>query len=177
MRAVVGFIGLGSNVGDREEHLRAALRSLARAGVGIERVSSVWETEPVDGAGPGWFLNMAARVATDRSPESLLDLMLGIERSRGRARGTRNAPRPLDLDLLLLGEETRDGAALTLPHPRLWRRRFVLAPLAEVGPELVAPGSGRPIAAALAALDDPHAVRRVGALDWMESPPVYSAAP
>lgn len=177
MRRVVGYIGLGSNLGDREEHLREALRALARAGVAIDAVSSLWETEPVGGAGPEWFLNMTARIETGRTPEELLDVLLEIERARGRRRARRNAPRPLDLDLLLLGGLARASEGLTLPHPRMWERRFVLAPLAELAPGLLCEATGRTAAEQLQGLDDRHTVRHVGTLDWTESAPLYSAAP
>jgi 2-amino-4-hydroxy-6-hydroxymethyldihydropteridine diphosphokinase len=165
---MVGYVGLGSNVGDREEHLRAGLVAMARAGVRPEALSSVWETEPVDGAGPAWFLNMVARVTTELPPERALAALLAVERGRGRVRARGNAPRELDLDLLLLGDRRMTTATLTLPHPRLAERRFVLAPLAELAPEY---------AAMLAALDDPHEVRKLGPLDMPETLPVYSPAP
>ena len=147
---MVGYIALGSNEGDRAEHLRDGLAQLARAGVELEAVSSVWETQPVGDTGPGWFLNMAARVRTDRTPEDLLDLCLAIERESGRVRGPAPRSRPLDIDLLLFEGHTRSSERLTLPHPRMWERRFVLAPLAELAPE---------VREALAALRDPHVVR------------------
>jgi 2-amino-4-hydroxy-6-hydroxymethyldihydropteridine diphosphokinase len=154
---MVGYIGLGSSEGDRAGHLREGLAGLARGGVTVEAASSLWETEPVDGAGPGWFLNMAVRVRTDLSPEALLDLCLAVERARGRVRrGGRPGPRPLDLDLLVFEGVARATPRLTLPHPRMWERRFVLAPLAELAPEFHE---------ALEALRDPHTVR------------LYSAAP
>jgi 2-amino-4-hydroxy-6-hydroxymethyldihydropteridine diphosphokinase len=164
---MLGYVGLGSNIGDREGHLRAGLVALAGRGVSPVCVSSVWETEPVDGAGPEWFLNMVARVATDLSPESVLAALLAVERERGRSRGRRNAPRELDLDLLTLGGLTRDTPELVLPHPRLLARRFVLAPLAEIAPEY---------GAALDALHDPHEARRLGKLALPETLPVYSPA-
>jgi 2-amino-4-hydroxy-6-hydroxymethyldihydropteridine diphosphokinase len=164
---MLGYVGLGSNVGDREGHLRAGLLAMARGGVSPVAVSSLWETEPVDGAGPGWFLNMVVRVSTDRSPEEVLAVLLAAERARGRKRGSPNAPRELDLDVLTLGDLRYRTPDLTLPHPRMGSRRFVLAPLAEIAPEY---------ARALAALDDPHEVRRLGKLALPETLPVYSRA-
>ena len=164
---MLGYVGLGSNVGDREEHLREGLLAMARCGVVPVAVSSVWETEPVDGAGPAWFLNMVARVATSLSPEAVLAVLLSVERERGRERRRPNAPRELDCDLLVLGALRLRSPELTLPHPRLWSRRFVLAPLAELAPEY---GAG------LAALHDPHEVRRLGKLALPETLPVYSPA-
>jgi 2-amino-4-hydroxy-6-hydroxymethyldihydropteridine diphosphokinase len=167
MDAMLGYVGLGSNVGDREGHLRAGLVAMAREGVLPVAVSSVYETEPVDGAGPGWFLNMAARVDTSLTPEAVLAALLSIERERGRTRGRPNAPRELDLDLLTLGTMRRRTDELTLPHPRHLARRFVLAPLAELSAEF---------AEALAALDDPHEVVRLGMLALPETLSVYSRA-
>jgi 2-amino-4-hydroxy-6-hydroxymethyldihydropteridine diphosphokinase len=164
---MLGYVGLGSNVGDREENLRAGLLAMARGGVSPVAVSSLWETEPVNGAGPAWFLNMVARVDTERSPEEVLVVLLAAERERGRERRGVNDPRELDLDLLTLGDLRRSTPQLTLPHPRMGSRRFVLAPLAEIAPEY---------ADALAALDDPHAARRLGSLALPETLPVYSRA-
>ncbi len=165
---MLGYVGLGSNVGDREGHLRAGLLSMARDGVVPVAVSSLWETEPVGGAGPAWFLNMVARVTTRLTPEDVLAVLLAAERERGRSRVRPHAPRELDLDLLTLGGLECRSEALTLPHPRMLERRFVLAPLAELDPEYVP---------ALAALDDPHAARRTGKLALPETLPVYSRAP
>ena len=164
---MLGYVGLGSNVGDRESHLREALIAMDRAGIAPVAVSSVWETEPVDGAGPGWFLNMVARVATELSPEAMLKALQAIERAHGREPGIKNAPRQLDLDLLILGGLKRHSAELTLPHPRMWSRRFVLAPLAELDPELDQK---------LATLDDSHEVRKLGKLALPETLSVYSPA-
>jgi len=175
-RLVDGYVALGSNVGDREGHLREGILAMHGSGLAVTAASSVWETEPVGGAGPNWFLNMVVRIGTALSPEAALDVLLGIERRRGRVRTHPNAPRELDLDLLMLGDERRATPTLTLPHPRLWTRGFVLAPLAEIAPELVNPASGRPVPEELAALADHHAVRRIGPLALPETVPVYSRA-
>jgi len=164
---MLGYVGLGSNVGDREEHLRAGLIAMAGGGVSPVAVSSLWDTEPVGGAGPTWFLNMVARVATDLPPDEVLRVLLACERERGRNRRRPSAPRELDLDLLMLGGLHRSAPELTLPHPRMWSRRFVLAPLAEIAPEF---------AGALTDLVDPHEVRRIGKLALPETLPVYSPA-
>jgi len=164
---MLGYVGLGSNVGNREAHLRAGLLDMARGGVSPVAVSSLWETEPMDGAGPGWFLNMVAGVSTKLQPEEILEVLLAAERGRGRERRGPNTPRELDLDLLMLGDLTRATPSLTLPHPRMRSRRFVLAPLAEIAPEF---------ADVLAALDDPHEARRIGKLALPETLPVYSRA-
>jgi 2-amino-4-hydroxy-6-hydroxymethyldihydropteridine diphosphokinase len=161
---VAGYVGLGSNLGDREGHLRAGILGMIRRGLPPGAASSLWETEPVGTAEPGWFLNMVVRVDTELSPEEVLLRLLEIEAAVGRFRTFRNAPRVLDLDLLLLGDHRREEAALVLPHPRMWERRFVLAPLEEIAPDLVDPAGGRSVREALDALRDPHVVRRVGAL-------------
>ena len=131
------YICAGSNLGDRAGTLLGALRALHDVpGVSVEAVSSIYETDPVGGVPQATYLNMAARLEVDAvlSPEALLAEMQRIERAfgRDRAREIRWGPRTLDLDLLLFGAETRKGAFLTLPHPRMWERAFVLIPLREV---------------------------------------------
>lgn len=159
-----GFVALGSNLGDRRENLEAGLRGMASRGVRIEALSSVWETEPVDSRDPWWFLNMVAKVRTDLSAREMLEVLLEVERLCGRRRGERNAARILDLDLLVLGDLTVSDPDLTLPHPRMWHRRFVLAPLAELAPDLRDSSTGRTVQEACAALDDDFKVRNVGVL-------------
>ncbi|HEX4823865.1 MAG TPA: 2-amino-4-hydroxy-6-hydroxymethyldihydropteridine diphosphokinase [Candidatus Polarisedimenticolaceae bacterium] len=171
---MTGYVALGSNVGDRDAHLRAGILAMHAAGLRVTAASSVWETEPVGGAGPAWFLNMVVRVETELPPEGALDALLAIEAARGRRRSVRNAPRELDLDLLLLGDERRASPELTLPHPRMGERAFVLEPLAEIAPDLVV--GARTVAGALAGLHDPHAVRRRGPLALPETLSVYSRA-
>lgn len=128
------FIALGSNLGDRRAHLAGALREIgATPGVRVLRYSSLHETEAVGGPpGQGRFLNAVAELATTLAPEALLERLHAIERDHGRERGIRNGPRTLDLDLLLYGDVRCSAARLTLPHPRMWEREFVLAPLAEL---------------------------------------------
>ncbi len=169
---VEGYIGLGSNLGDREAFLAVGVAGIARKGLAVLALSSVWETRPVDTEEPRWFLNMVARIATDLSPEDVLDRLLEVEAEAGRVRTSRNAPRVLDLDLLLLGSFRRHGPRLVLPHPRMWERRFVLAPLAELAPDLVRPDTGRTVLEELAALPDPDAARSVGTLALPGSSPL-----
>jgi 2-amino-4-hydroxy-6-hydroxymethyldihydropteridine diphosphokinase len=148
-----GYLGLGSNVGDRASHLRAAIEMLRERGVEVEAVSSAYETEPIgEVLDQPDFLNAAIRIRTDLEPEGLLDLCKEIEVARGRALDApRHSPRPLDVDLLLLGEIELVSERLTLPHPEVISRRFVLVPLLELAPELSLPDGTR-LADALEAL-------------------------
>jgi 2-amino-4-hydroxy-6-hydroxymethyldihydropteridine diphosphokinase len=160
-----GYLGLGSNVGDRVSHLRAAVEMLRERGVEVESVSSAYETEPAgEVLDQAEFLNAAIRIRTKLEPEALLDLCKEIEVARGRALDApRHSPRPLDVDLLLLGEISLESERLTLPHPEVSSRRFVLAPLLELDPGLTLP-NGTALADALAALGPGQRVERRGAL-------------
>jgi 2-amino-4-hydroxy-6-hydroxymethyldihydropteridine diphosphokinase len=161
-----GYLGLGSNVGDRESHLRAAIAMLRERGVEVEAISSTYETEPVgEVLDQADFLNAAIRIRTELEPEALLDLCKQIEVARGRALDApRHSPRPLDVDLLLLGELELESERLTLPHPEVSSRRFVLVPLLELDPELGLPDGSR-IADLLAALGPGQRAERAGSLD------------
>jgi 2-amino-4-hydroxy-6-hydroxymethyldihydropteridine diphosphokinase len=147
------YVGLGANLGPREETLRRALELLERSpGVAVLAVSELRETEPVGMVEQPPFLNGAAALETRLSARELLDLLLEVERTLGRVRDERWGPRLIDLDLLLYGAETIDEPGLDVPHPRLHERRFALEPLAELDPELVIPGRGR-VSALVSALD------------------------
>ncbi len=164
--ARTGYLGLGSNVGDPAEHLRAALALLPPRGAAVAAVSSVYVTEPVgEILDQPDFLNAAVRIRTELGPEELLDACKAVEAERGRAFDQpRHSPRPLDVDLLLLGDLELRGERLTLPHPQVTSRRFVLAPLLELDPELTLP-DGTHLADALAALPaDEQRVERVADL-------------
>ena len=163
MSEQTGYLGLGSNEGDRRAHLSAAVRALPARGVAVIASSSVYETEPVgEVLDQREFLNACLRVRTNLAPEQLIDACKAIDRALGRVPGgIRHGPRPIDLDLLLLGQVELRTARLTLPHPEILSRRFVLVPLLELDPDLVAPGVGR-LANALAALGGAQAVRRAG---------------
>ena len=158
-----GYLGLGSNVGDRRGNLQSAVNALPGHGVDVLGSSSVYETEPVgEVLDQPDFLNACVRVRTTLAPEELLDACKAVERELGRvAAGVRHGPRPIDVDLLLLGEETYRSERLALPHAQVTSRRFVLVPLLELAPELRVPGAGR-AADALAALGEDAAVRRAG---------------
>jgi 2-amino-4-hydroxy-6-hydroxymethyldihydropteridine diphosphokinase len=160
-----GYLGLGSNEGDRVASLRAAVRDLAAHGVEVDATSSVYETEPVgEITEQPDFLNVAVRVRTELDPESLLDVCKAIEVEHGRMfAAPRHGPRPLDIDLLLLGDVELRTDRLTLPHPEVTSRRFVLAPLLELDPELALPDGTR-LADALAGLGSGQRVERIGSL-------------
>jgi 2-amino-4-hydroxy-6-hydroxymethyldihydropteridine diphosphokinase len=137
------FLGLGSNLGDRERNLAGAQRAVERRGFHVAARSSTYLTEPKDAPDQEWFLNAVLGGDTALSPEDLLDACLDAERELGRERGPRrNAPRTADVDLLLYGSEVRALPSLTLPHPRLAERRFVLVPLAEIAPHALHPVLG-----------------------------------
>ena len=149
----VAYVGLGANLGAREETLRRALELLAEAdGVSVLAVSQLRETEPVGVVDQPPFLNGAVALETTRTARELLDLLLAIEASLGRIREERWGPRTIDLDLLVYGDEVVDEPGLRVPHPHLDERRFALEPLAELAPELEVPGRGR-VSALLTALD------------------------
>ena len=158
-----GYLGLGSNVGDPAAHLRAAVDLLGERGVEVDAVSSTYVTEPVgEVLDQPDFLNAAVRIRTALEPEELLDVCKAIEAERGRVLAApRHSPRPLDVDLLLLGDLELATERLTLPHPEVRSRRFVLAPLLELDPELTLPDGTR-LADALAAL----AARPAGRSWW-----------
>jgi 2-amino-4-hydroxy-6-hydroxymethyldihydropteridine diphosphokinase len=160
-----GYLGLGSNVGDRESHLRAAIELLGEREVEVEAVSSTYETEPVgEVLDQPDFLNAAIRIRTELEPEALLDACKEVEAARGRALDApRHSPRPLDVDLLLLGDLELSGDRLTLPHREVSTRRFVLAPLLELDPALTLPDGTR-LADALASLGPGQRAEQVGSL-------------
>lgn len=149
------LIGLGSNLGDRRATLEGAIAALAATpGVRVLRVSSSRETEPVGGpTGQGAYLNAAAAVETTLGPTELLRVLLAVESRFGRVRTVRWGERTLDLDLLLFGDRIIETAELTVPHPRLADRRFVLEPMAEIAPDAIDPRTGRSVSELLAALD------------------------
>ena len=160
-----GYLGLGSNVGDPAAHLRAAIELLETEAVEVEAVSSIYVTEPVgEVLDQPDFLNAAARIRTELGPEQLLDACKRVEAERGRSfDAPRHSPRPLDVDLLLLGDLELSTDRLTLPHREVTTRRFVLVPLLELDPELALPGGTR-LADALAALPEGQRVERAAAL-------------
>ncbi len=158
----VAFVGLGSNLGDPASQLRAALAALsALRAVHIAAVSSLYRSAPMGNADQPDFVNAVARLSTGLAPRELLCALLDIERGLGRERSFRNAPRTLDLDLLLYDADTIDEPGLSVPHPRMHERAFVLVPLVEIAPECEIPGKGR--AAALLDLCADQTIERLAA--------------
>jgi len=133
------YLSLGSNIGDREKNLRMAIASLADAKVRVTRVSSFYETEPVDLRDQPWFLNCAVEGATESPALELLRALRQIEMRMGSKKPVRKGPRLIDMDILLYADETIDALELQVPHPRMLQRKFVLVPLAEIAPNLKHP--------------------------------------
>jgi 2-amino-4-hydroxy-6-hydroxymethyldihydropteridine diphosphokinase len=158
-----GFLGLGSNVGDRRAHLEEAVAALPGSGVEVLASSSVYETEPVGLVlDQREFFNACVRIRSGHDPEQLLDACKAVERELGRPpAGPRHGPRPIDIDLLLLDELEYSSERLTLPHPEVCARRFVLVPLLELEPQLTF-ANGERLADCLAALGGGQSVRLAG---------------
>lgn len=157
------YLGLGGNLGDREGNLRAACERLQAGGVAIERCSSLYETEPWGVIEQPRFLNAVCCGQTALDPYELLALAKRIEADLGRRPTVRYGPRPVDIDILLYGDRVLDTQDLTIPHPRLAERAFVLVPLGEIAPDLHLPGDARTVRELLEGVDM-SGVRRVGTL-------------
>jgi 2-amino-4-hydroxy-6-hydroxymethyldihydropteridine diphosphokinase len=155
------YVSLGSNLGDRARNLLLAIRGMLEAGFEVNRLSQIYETEPVETFAQPLFLNMVAELGIPgfSDPEETMRRLLQVEVSLGRTRDVVNAPRTIDLDLLLYGNEISNTEILTLPHPRFHRRRFVLAPLAELAPQLLHPTLNITVAQLLKELDDASEVK------------------
>ena len=153
------YLSLGANVGDREANLRAAIVELAPLGIHVERVSSIYETEPVDYLDQPWFLNCVVEAKTELSPHALLQALRTSESQLGSQKKFAKGPRKIDLDILLYNSETISTPDLQIPHPRMLQRRFVLTPLVELAPLLQHPSWPAQAAALLDRLDDPSQVR------------------
>ncbi len=140
--SVTAYLGLGSNLGDRQANLDQALEFLGQR-LRIKKISSIYDSEPVGNIEQPRFLNLVCEVVTNLSPKSLLALGKGIENKLGRIGGPSGAPRTIDIDILLYGDEVVDTPELTIPHPRMTKRAFVLVPLAEIAPDVVNPVTGK----------------------------------
>jgi 2-amino-4-hydroxy-6-hydroxymethyldihydropteridine diphosphokinase len=157
-----GYIGLGSNLGDPQAQIEQALRLLDHHSARVDEVSSLYWTEPVDAPSELWFLNGVARVSWRLEPRELLGVCHSVEHSLGRERKLHHGPRTIDLDLLLLGDTLMDSPEITLPHPDLHLRRFVLVPLVEIAPNLLHPKLGLKMVELLNRCPDASVVTRVG---------------
>src|SRR5712692_576450 len=155
------YLSLGSNVGEREKNLRVAIDELPHAGVAIAKVSSFYETEPVDFLDQPWFLNCVVEAETHFDPFMLLRALREIETKMGSKKVVAKGPRLIDMDILLYGSETIDTPDLQVPHPRMHLRRFVLVPLAEIAPSLRHPSWAKTISELAAVTTDRSEVRRL----------------
>jgi len=156
------YLSLGSNVGDREANLRNAIDKLSELGE-VAAVSSFYETEPVETGPQPWFLNCAVKLDTEKMPRQLIAAILNLEQSMGRQRRKEKAPRTIDIDILLFGSSVIELPSLTIPHPRMHERRFVLEPLAEIAPDVRHPVFKRTIRELRDALPAGQHVKRVDA--------------
>jgi 2-amino-4-hydroxy-6-hydroxymethyldihydropteridine diphosphokinase len=154
------YLSLGSNVGDRAKNLTTAITLLKQAGIPVHKVSSIYETEPVDYLEQDWFLNCVLEVETDLGARELLSELRAIEARMGSKKPFAKGPRLIDLDILLYADESIDYEELVVPHPRMLQRRFVLAPLAEIAPGLRHPSWPGTAAEMLAKTTDRSVVRR-----------------
>jgi 2-amino-4-hydroxy-6-hydroxymethyldihydropteridine diphosphokinase len=156
----LAYLSLGSNVGNREQNLREAIDRLESAGR-VVSVSSSYETEPVEFTEQAWFVNCAVTLETTKTPAQLMTSLLDIEQAMGRRRTGKKGPRTIDIDLLLFGDTIVDSPALTIPHPAMHERRFVLEPLAEIAPEVRHPILNRTVRELRDALPAGQAVRKL----------------
>jgi len=157
----IAYLSLGSNLGDREANLRAAIVQLEPSGK-VKAVSAFYETEPVDVVDQSWFLNCVVAIETKLAAGDLLKVLLGIEQLMGRQRLREQGPRKIDMDILLFGDRVIDEPGLKIPHPGMHRRRFVLEPLVEIAPEARHPVLNRTARELLANLSPGQIVRRLG---------------
>jgi 2-amino-4-hydroxy-6-hydroxymethyldihydropteridine diphosphokinase len=158
--ATVVYLALGSNVGERERNLREAMRLVGESSVQVTKISSLYETEPVDYLDQPWFLNAALEARTDLSAGQLLATLRDIEAKMGSKKAFAKGPRLIDLDILLYGEESIAKPDLQIPHPRMLRRNFVLVPLAEIAPNLRHPHWPATASELLSRSLDPSVVRK-----------------
>ena len=158
------YLSLGANLGERQNQLRAAIERLR--GVGrVVSISSLYETQPVEVTDQPWFLNCAVALETNRSAQQVLEAILAIEREMGRERTRKKGPRKIDIDILLFADRILDSPQLTIPHPAMHRRRFVLESLAEIAPDARHPLLKKSVRELLEELRDSQIVRRIKATD------------
>lgn len=155
------YLSLGSNLGDRLANLRSAIAALPDSGITVRKVSSIYESEPVDFRDQPWFLNCVLEAETKLSPLDLLHALHTIELRMGREKTIPKGPRPIDLDILFYADQVIDTPELQIPHPRIAQRRFVLVPLAEIAPTVHHPVSVRTVTEMLVQTPDRSAVRRL----------------
>ena len=169
---MIVYLGLGSNIGDREQHLRSGIRGLFEHGVDIIQSASLYSTEPLEVLDQPWFLNTVLEASTNLSPDELLAACLAVERANHRTRDQHKGPRTLDIDILFCGDTIINKPDLTVPHPSLSSRRFVLVPLVEIAPDFVDPFSRRTLRQLLAECPDTATVTRVSDARafWRPSP-------
>jgi 2-amino-4-hydroxy-6-hydroxymethyldihydropteridine diphosphokinase len=156
----IAYLSLGSNLGARESNLREAIRRLARLGR-VVAASSFYETEPVEFTDQAWFLNCAVALESQATPSQLMKELLGVEREMGRERIQKKGPRSIDLDILLFGDVVIDSSDLCIPHAAMARRRFVLAPLAEIAPHARHPVLKKTVRELLQDLPPGQTVRKI----------------
>lgn len=154
------YLSLGSNVGDRDANLRSAIERLRALGE-VAAISSFYETEPVEFTAQPWFLNCVVKLSTEKMPKQLLAGILDVEQRMGRRRTQKKGPRTIDVDILLFGNSIIETKGLTVPHPAMHERRFVLEPLAEIAPDVRHPAFKRTIRELRDALPPGQAVRKV----------------
>jgi 2-amino-4-hydroxy-6-hydroxymethyldihydropteridine diphosphokinase len=158
---VIVYLALGSNLGDREEHLRSAVRGLVEHGIDVVQCASLYSTEPRELLDQPWFLNTVVRAITNLTPDALLVACLKIEQDNHRKRDQLKGPRTLDIDILFYGDTVIHKAGLTIPHPSFAVRRFVLAPMAEIAPDFTDPLAGKTMRQWLAECSDTATVTLV----------------
>jgi 2-amino-4-hydroxy-6-hydroxymethyldihydropteridine diphosphokinase len=157
----ITYLSLGSNLGDRAANLRAAISALPAANVNVRKVSSFYETEPVDYLNQPWFLNCVVEGETESPPVELLHSLREIETRLGSKKAFAKGPRTLDIDILLFGDQSVNTPELQIPHPRMLARKFVLAPLGEIAPQVQHPSWPRNVRELLTRCNDPSTVRLV----------------